>query len=104
MTGFVWLSAAPFHTSRRPVNLADSTGSGRLSGAIWVLSEAIGALALTYRWVYCLNHICCVIATRICAETLLTLVITLALSWLAMRYIPWPFTVGIVLLMGGARG
>ncbi|EFT8133449.1 diguanylate cyclase [Salmonella enterica] len=42
---------------------------------IWVLSEAIGAL---------------------------TLVITLALSWLAMRYIPWPFTCVIVLLMWSA--
>ncbi|SUG30056.1 PAS domain-containing protein [Salmonella enterica subsp. arizonae] len=70
---------------------------------IWVLSEAIGALALAplgllFKPHYLLRHR----DPHLLLETLLTLVITLALSWLAMRYIPWPFTCVIVLLMWSA--
>lgn len=70
---------------------------------IWVLSEAIGALTLVplgllFKPHYLLRHR----DLHLLLETLLTLVITLALSWLAMRYIPWPFTCVIVLLMWSA--
>ncbi|EAQ7630185.1 diguanylate cyclase [Salmonella enterica] len=70
---------------------------------IWVLSEAIGALTLVplgllFKPHYLLRHR----DPHLLLETLLTLVITLALSWLAMRYIPWPFTCVIVLLMWSA--
>lgn len=70
---------------------------------IWVLSEAIGALAvvplgLLFKPYYLLRHR----DPHLLLETLLTLAITLALSWFSMRYVPWPFTCIIVLLMWSA--
>ncbi|CBG88952.1 PAS domain S-box protein [Citrobacter rodentium] len=70
---------------------------------IWVLSESIGALALVplgllFKPHYLLRHR----NPRLLLETLLTLTITLILSWLAMKFVPWPFTCVIVLLMWSA--
>lgn len=70
---------------------------------IWVLSESIGALALVplgllFKPHYLLRHR----QPRLLLETLLTLIITLVLSWLAMKFVPWPFTCVIVLLMWSA--
>lgn len=70
---------------------------------IWVLSESIGALALVplgllFKPHYLLRHR----NPRLLLETLLTLVVTLVLSWLVMKYVPWPFTFIIVLLMWSA--
>ena len=67
---------------------------------IWVLSESIGALALVplgllFKPHYLLRHR----NPRLLFESLLTLAITLTLSWLSMLYLPWPFTFIIVLLM-----
>ncbi len=69
----------------------------------WVLSEAIGALALVplgllFKPHYLLRHR----NPRLLLETLVTLVITLALSWTAITWLPWPFTCIIVLLMWSA--
>lgn len=70
---------------------------------VWVLSEAIGALALVplgllYKNHYLLRHR----NPRLLLETLLTLAVTLALSAMAMLWLPWPFTCVIVLLMWSA--
>ncbi|ENM2866610.1 diguanylate cyclase [Citrobacter koseri] len=70
---------------------------------IWILSESIGALALVplgllFKPRYLLRHR----DPRLLLETLLTLTITLGLSWLSMLYVPWPFTCIIVLLMWSA--
>lgn len=70
---------------------------------VWVLSEAIGALALIpigilFKPHYLLRHR----KPQLLLETLATLAVTLALSWLAMNYLPWPFTAVIVLLMWSA--
>lgn len=70
---------------------------------IWVLSESIGALALVplgllFKPHYLLRHR----DPRLLLETLITLLVTLTLSWLSMMYIPWPFTCVIVLLMWSA--
>lgn len=70
---------------------------------IWVLSESIGALALVplgllFKPHYLLRHR----DPRLLLETLLTLTVTLVLSWFAMKYVPWPFTLVIVLLMWSA--
>ncbi|POT59618.1 diguanylate cyclase [Citrobacter amalonaticus] len=70
---------------------------------IWVLSESIGALALVplgllFKPHYLLRHR----NPRLLLETILTLIITLALSWFSMKYVPWPFTFVIVLLMWSA--
>ncbi|WP_097759213.1 diguanylate cyclase [Escherichia coli] len=70
---------------------------------IWVLSESIGALALVplgllFKPHYLLRHR----NPRLLFESLLTLAITLTLSWLSMLYLPWPFTFIIVLLMWSA--
>lgn len=70
---------------------------------IWVLSESIGALALVplgllFKPHYLLRHR----DPRLLLETLLTLAVTLVLSWLSMQYLPWPFTSVIVLLMWSA--
>ncbi|WP_437887493.1 diguanylate cyclase [Phytobacter sp. V91] len=70
---------------------------------VWVLSESIGALALVpigllFKPHYLLRHR----KPQLLFETLVTLAITLALSWLAMIYLPWPFTAVIVLLMWSA--
>ncbi|MDG4869987.1 MASE1 domain-containing protein, partial [Guyparkeria sp. 1SP6A2] len=39
---------------------------------------------------------------RLLLETLTTLAVTLALSWAAITWLPWPFTCVIVLLMWSA--
>lgn len=70
---------------------------------IWVLSESIGALALVplgllFKPHYLLRHR----DPRLLLETLITLLVTLAFSWLSMMYLPWPFTCVIVLLMWSA--
>jgi len=70
---------------------------------LWVLSESIGALALVplgllYKNHYLLRHR----KPRLLLETLLTLAVTLALSAMAMLWLPWPFTCVIVLLMWSA--
>ncbi|MDF7760004.1 diguanylate cyclase [Kosakonia cowanii] len=70
---------------------------------IWVLSEAIGALALVplgllFKPHYLLRHR----NPKLLLETLATLTLTLLLSWLALHYLPWPFTAVIVLLMWSA--
>ncbi|MDF2777335.1 MAG: hypothetical protein K0S90_858, partial [Enterobacteriaceae bacterium] len=67
---------------------------------IWVLSESIGALALVplglmFKLHYLLRHR----KPQLLLETLVTLAVTLFLSWLSMTYLPWPFTAVIVLLM-----
>ncbi|NIY46175.1 diguanylate cyclase [Cedecea colo] len=70
---------------------------------VWVLSEAIGALALLpagllikprYFW-RPYNQ-------KLLLEAVITFIITLALSYLVLRFIPWPFTFIIVLLMWSA--
>ena len=70
---------------------------------IWVLSESIGAMALIplgllFKMHYLLRHR----KPQLLLETLLTLAVTLLLSWLSMVYLPWPFTAVIVLLMWSA--
>ncbi|SFU05008.1 PAS domain S-box-containing protein/diguanylate cyclase (GGDEF) domain-containing protein [Kosakonia arachidis] len=70
---------------------------------VWVLSESIGALALVplgllFKPHYLLRHR----KPQLLLETLATLSITLGLSWLALHYLPWPFTAVIVLLMWSA--
>ena len=70
---------------------------------IWVLSESIGALALVplgllFKPHYLLRHR----DPRLLLETLITLLVTLAFSWLSMMYLPWPFTCVTVLLMWSA--
>lgn len=70
---------------------------------VWVLSEAIGALALVplgllFKPHYLLRHR----NPRLLLESLLTMAITLVLSWIAMTWLPWPFTCVIVLLMWSA--
>lgn len=69
----------------------------------WVLSESTGALALVplgllFKPHYLLRHR----NPRLLFETLLTLAATLALSWLSMLWLPWPFTCIIVFLMWSA--
>ncbi|MGE9627198.1 MASE1 domain-containing protein, partial [Escherichia coli] len=63
----------------------------------------IGALALVplgllFKPHYLLRHR----DPRLLLETLITLLVTLTLSWLSMMYIPWPFTCVIVLRMWSA--
>lgn len=70
---------------------------------IWVVSEAIGALALVplgllFKSHYLQRHR----EPHILLETLATLIITLVLSALAILWLPWPFTCIIVLLMWSA--
>lgn len=70
---------------------------------LWVLSESVGALALVplgllFKLHYLLRHR----KPQLLLETLLTLAITLVLSWVSMVYLPWPFTAVIVLLMWSA--
>nr|WP_318381051.1 diguanylate cyclase [uncultured Enterobacter sp.] len=70
---------------------------------LWVLSESIGAMALIplgllFKLHYLLRHR----KPQLLLETLLTLAVTLLLSWLSMVYLPWPFTAVIVLLMWSA--
>ncbi|HDX4048313.1 TPA: diguanylate cyclase [Enterobacter soli] len=70
---------------------------------VWVLSESIGALALVplgllFKPHYLLRHR----DPRLLLETLVTMAITLVLSWVAITWLPWPFTCVIVLLMWSA--
>lgn len=70
---------------------------------VWVLSESIGALALVplgllFKPHYLLRHR----NPQLLLETLLTMAVTLMLSWIAMTWLPWPFTCVIVLLMWSA--
>lgn len=70
---------------------------------VWVLSESVGALALVplgllFKSRYLQRHR----NPTLLLETLLTLVVTLALSAMAMLWLPWPFTFVIVLLMWSA--
>ncbi|ANG93435.1 diguanylate cyclase [Enterobacteriaceae bacterium 155047] len=70
---------------------------------VWVLSESIGALALVplgllFKPHYLLRHR----DPKLLLETLLTLAVTLVLCWLAINWLPWPFTCIIVLLMWSA--
>ena len=70
---------------------------------VWVLSESIGALALVplgllFKPHYLLRHR----NPRLLLETLVTLAVTLVLSWAAISWLPWPFTCVIVLLMWSA--
>ena len=70
---------------------------------VWVLSETIGALALVplgllFKPHYLLRHR----NPQLLLETLVTMVVTLVLSWIAIRFLPWPFTAIIVLLMWSA--
>jgi len=70
---------------------------------IWVLSESVGALALVplgllFKSRYLQRHR----DPSLLMETLLTLVVTLALSAMAMLWMPWPFTFVIVLMMWSA--
>ena len=70
---------------------------------VWVLSESIAAIALVpigllFKSHYLLRHR----NPRLLVETLGALCVTLLLSWLALHYLPWPFTFIIVLLMWSA--
>ena len=59
---------------------------------------ALVPLGLLFKPHYLLRHR----NPRLLFESLLTLAITLTLSWLSMLYLPWPFTFIIVLLMWSA--
>lgn len=70
---------------------------------LWTLSESIGSMALIplgllFKTHYLLRHR----KPQLLLETLLTLAVTLALSWLSIKFLPWPFTAVIVLLMWSA--
>ncbi|MFY9995193.1 MAG: diguanylate cyclase [Leclercia sp.] len=70
---------------------------------VWVLSESIGSLALVplgllFKPHYLLRHR----NPRLLLETLVTMVVTMVLSWISLRFLPWPFTAIIVLLMWSA--
>ncbi len=70
---------------------------------IWVLSETIGSLALVptallFKPAYLLRYK----NPKLLLETIFTFVITLTLSYLALLYMPWPFTFIIVFLMWSA--
>lgn len=70
---------------------------------VWVLSEAVGALALVplgllFKPHYLLRHR----DPKLLLETLVTMAVTLVLSWAAIVWLPWPFTCVIVLLMWSA--
>lgn len=70
---------------------------------VWVLSESIGSLALVplgllFKPHYLLRHR----NPRLLFETLLTMAVTLVLSWISLQFLPWPFTAIIVLLMWSA--
>lgn len=70
---------------------------------VWVLSESVGALALVplgllFKPHYLQRHR----NPQLLLETLATMAITLALSWVSILWLPWPFTCIIVLLMWSA--
>lgn len=71
--------------------------------ATWTLSEVIGMLAL--------GPVCLLwqpgcmrshLRQKLLLETLVTLIVTLILCWVALRYLPWPFTFIIVVLFYSA--
>lgn len=67
------------------------------------ISEVIGMLALgpvclLWQPDYLRRHL----RQNVLFETLLTLMVTLALCWFSLRYIPWPFTFVIVILFYSA--
>lgn len=66
----------------------------------WVASEVIGMLALGP--VALLWQRDSLMKHRVLAETVLTLLVTLILSWLALRYLPWSFAFVIVILFYSA--
>ncbi|MFG1172082.1 diguanylate cyclase [Erwiniaceae bacterium CAU 1747] len=66
----------------------------------WVASEVIGMLALGP--VALLWQRDPLMKKRDVVETAITLLMTLALSWLALRYLPWSFAIVIVILFYSA--
>ncbi|WP_428943497.1 diguanylate cyclase [Pantoea sp. FN060301] len=69
----------------------------------WVVSEMIGMLSLgpvclLWRGDYFRHNF----NPAALSETLLTLAITLALTWFSLRFLPWPFTFVIVVLFYSA--
>jgi diguanylate cyclase (GGDEF)-like protein/PAS domain S-box-containing protein len=79
------------------------SGNAAKTFFVWILSESIGALALLPTGLlikpsYLLRHR----DPKLFLETALTFVVTLALSYLVLRYMPWPFTFIIVFLMWSA--
>ncbi len=69
----------------------------------WVLSEAIGALALLPAGLLIKPHYFRgPYNPKLLLESVATFVITLGLSYLVLRFVPWPFTFIIVLLMWSA--
>ncbi|MEM6160885.1 diguanylate cyclase [Erwinia sp. P6884] len=69
----------------------------------WVVSEMIGMLSLgpvclLWRGDYFRHNF----NPAVLSETLLTLAITLALTWFSLRFLPWPFTFVIVVLFYSA--
>lgn len=80
--------------------MLDISGSGTFSFlSTWVISEVIGMLALgpvllLMPWPLRPGAI----SLRRLAEFIFTLLLTLAASWLALRFMPWPFTFIVVIL------
>jgi diguanylate cyclase len=76
------------------------SGSGRFSFlSTWVISEVIGMLALgpvllLMPWPLRTSAL----SLRRLAEFLFTLLLTLGATWLALRFMPWPFTCIVVIL------
>lgn len=66
----------------------------------WVASEVVGMLALGP--VAMLWQRDSLLKKRLLVETLLTLLVTLCLSWLALRYLPWSLAFVIVILFYSA--
>ncbi|WP_202304638.1 diguanylate cyclase [Dryocola clanedunensis] len=78
-------------------------GSAAKTFFVWVLSEAIGALALLPTGLLFKPHY--LLRTRNpeqLLETALTLIVTLLLSYFVLRFMPWPFTFIIAFLMWSA--
>jgi diguanylate cyclase (GGDEF)-like protein/PAS domain S-box-containing protein len=83
----------------------DGSGAGNFVKTffVWTLSETIAALAfvptaLLFKPNYLLRYK----NLKLLFETIFTFVITLLLSYLTLRYMPWPFTFIIVFLMWSA--
>ena len=69
----------------------------------WVLSEAIGALAMVpLGLVITRQHLSRYQDPRLLWELVVTLVITVFLCWLALKYLPWPFTFVILFTLWSA--
>ncbi|MBJ3816466.1 diguanylate cyclase [Shimwellia pseudoproteus] len=69
----------------------------------WVLSESIGALAMVpLGLVITRQHLARYHQPRLLAELLITLIITLLLCWLALHFLPWPFTFVILITLWSA--